>query len=233
MPLSGEVILAVQLSIRGTGYAFAYGAHKLSELDLHEGLNSNEKQNELKDWIFEMPIDHIDYGVCDGRPGLATAACLPPEIAISPSQFIVALGSHDDADPEEFGDPDEVINHLLKTFCRQADANLLYEVYVVAGDDIWLLSEEDGDHDVFEASGYYNDHFKQALWGWHLGHAPTHDDHFPGFPLVRDKNFSWMTARWTLGSYTNDDLAEMMDSMSVTPPRCELTVLRLVDSLGT
>ena len=41
------------------------------------------------------------------------------------------------------GEPAEVIHGLLETFCRQADANLLPEIYVVAGDDIWLLNQED------------------------------------------------------------------------------------------
>ena len=193
LPLRRDMILAVQLSIRGTGYAVAHGAARLSEIDLHEGVNGEE--NELKDWIFYFPIDHLttDYDVADGRPGLETVAWLPPEIAIMPQHFLVALESHGDADPEEFGDPDDVIGrHLLEIFCREADANLLYEIYVVAGDDIWSFSrkEDDGEHDPFEAHGYYHDHFKQPLQGWHAGHPPTHDDHLPWFPLVREKNFS-------------------------------------------
>ena len=219
LPLRRDMILAVQLSIRETGRAVAHGAARLSEIDLHEGVNGGE--NKLKDWIFQFPIDQltIDYDVADGRPGLATAAWLPREIAIIPSHFLVALESHGDADPEEFGDPEDVIGrHLLEIFCREADANLRYEIYVVAGDDIWSFSrkENDGEHDPFEAHGYYHDHFKQPLQGWHAGHPPTHDDHLPWFPLVREKNFSWTQARWTLGSYTNvGGLAEMMESMSV------------------
>jgi hypothetical protein len=222
LPLRRDMILAVQLSMRRTGRAVAHGAARLSEIDLHEGLSRNYvEENEIKDWIFEFPIDQltIDYDVADGRPGLATAAWLPREIAILPQHFLVALESHADAEPEEFGDPDAVIGrHLLEIFCREADANLLYEIYVVAGDDIWSFSrkENDGEHDPMEAEGYYNDHFKQPLQGWHAGHPPTHDDHLPWFPLVREKNFSWTQARWTLGSYTNvGGLAEMMESMSV------------------
>ena len=84
LPLRGEVILAVQLSIRGTGCAFAHGTRRLSELDLHRALcsSSRNNHNKLKDWMFEFPMDHIDPDVLDG-PGLAAAISLPEKIVIS------------------------------------------------------------------------------------------------------------------------------------------------------
>ena len=217
LPLRGEVILAVQLSIRGSGCAFAHGTRRLSELDLHRALcsSSRNNHNKLKDWMFEFPMDHIDPDVLDG-PGLAAAISLPEKIVISPEHFRVGTSS---AGHVQWGEPDEVIHRLLETFCRQADANLLPEFYVVAGDDIWLLSEEDDNFDAEESFDYYNDHFKQPFRFWHSGdYTPSPDDDphdLPWFPVVRHNQFSWMTARWTHGSYGGDGFADLMESMSV------------------
>ena len=216
LPLRGEVILAVQLSIRGTGCVIAHGTRRLSELDLHKGLNRNYVQeNEIKDWMFDMPMDHIDQDFVDG-PGLAAALSLPQRIAVSPEQFLLGTPA---AGHVQWGEPAEVARRLLETFCRQADANLLPEFYVVAGDDIWLLSEEDDNFDAEESFDYYNDHFKQPFRFWHSGdYTPSPDDDphdLPWFPVVRHNQFSWMTARWTHGSYGGDGFADLMESMSV------------------
>jgi len=217
LPLRGEAILAVQLSIRGTGCAFAHGTRRLSELDLHRALcsSSRNNHNKLKDWMFEFPMDHIDPDVLDG-PGLAAAISLPEKIVISPEHFRVGTPGRSIS---IWGEPDEVIHGLLETFCRQADANLLPEFYVVAGDDIWLLSEEDDNFDAEESFDYYNDHFKQPFRFWHSGdYTPSPDDDphdLPWFPVVRHNQFSWMTARWTHGSYGGDGFADLMESMSV------------------
>ena len=80
LPLRGEVILAVQLSVRSTGHAFAYGARRLSELDLYR---KPIRLTEVKDWMFDMPMDHIDQDFVDGV-GLAAALSLPQQIVVSP-----------------------------------------------------------------------------------------------------------------------------------------------------
>jgi hypothetical protein len=219
LPLRGEVILAVQLSIRGTGCVIAHGTRRLSELDLHRNLCSSSRNNHntLKDWMFEFPMDRIDHDVLDG-PDLAAALSLPEKIVISPEHFRVGTSSAGSI--RRWGEPEEVIHHLLETFCRQADANLLPEIYVVAGDDIWLLSEEDDEFDPRESFDYFHDHFKEPLRFWHNGdYTPSPDDDphdLPWFPVVRHNQFSWMTARWTHGSYGGDGFADMMESMSVT-----------------
>lgn len=211
LPLRGEVILAVQLSVRSTGHAFAYGARRLSELDLYR---KPIRLTEVKDWMFDMPMDHIDEDFVDG-PGLAAALSLPQRIAVSPEQFRLGTPS---AGHVQWGEADEVIHGLLETFCRQADANLLPEFYVVAGDDIWLVNQEEKS-DARNSFDYYHDHFKMPLHAWHTGHyTPSPDDDpyaLPWFPLVQHKHFPWMTARWTLGSYGGDGFADMMESMSV------------------
>ena len=217
LPLRGEVILAVQLSIRGSGCAFAHGTRRLSELDLHRPRTQFDirDENDVKDWMFDMPMDHIDEDFVNG-PGLAAALSLPEKIAVSPERFLVGTPSADNV--LVWGEPDKVIPNLLETFCRQADANLLPEIYVVAGDNIWLLNREDKS-DASDSFEYYHDHFQGPLHAWHTGHyTPSSDDDpfaLPWFPLVWHKHFPWMTARWTLGSYGGDGFADMMESMSV------------------
>ena len=221
LPLRGEVILAVQLSVRSTGHAFAYGARRLSELDpdLHRTqYPRGNNNNEVKDWMFDMPMDHIDQDFVDG-PGLAAALSLPQRIAVSPEKFLLGTPA---AGHVQWGEPAEVARRLLETFCRQADANLLPEIYVVAGDDIWLLNQE-GRYayrsDARESFDYYHDHCQGPLHDWHTGHyTPSPDDDpyaLPWFPLVQHKHFPWMTARWTLGSYGGDGFADLMESTSV------------------
>ena len=216
LPLRGEVILAVQLSIRGTGCVIAHGTRRLSELDLHAHNFSGYSENSLRDWNFEFPMDHVDHDVLDG-PGLAAALSLPGQIAISPGHFLVGTPNADHV--PVWGEPDEVIHRLLETFCRQADANLLPEIYVVAGDEIWRISEEDDVFDAEESFDYYNDHFKQPFRFWHSGdYTPSPDDDphdLPWFPVVRHNQLCFMTARWTHGSYGGDGFADLMESMSV------------------
>ena len=238
LPLCGEVILAVQLSVRSTGHAFAYGARRLSELDLHHPFARGQKENEIKNWDFVMPLAHIDEHFVDGEDfmwftdsQLAQLLSLPHYIAISPERGLVAAGNHKDTnddgcwdDPHEdpdtdWRDPDEVIPNLLETACRQFDANLLSEIYVVAGDDIWLLSQEDdefsigSDADMDQRLRAYHRHFKRVFQAWQAGDAPSDDD-CPSLPVVRHKNFDSFEAQWTLATYTNIfGKSELMRSM--------------------
>ena len=124
LPLRRDMILAVQLSIRGSGCAFAHGTRRLSELDLHRPRTQFDirDENDVKDWMFDMPMDHIDEDFVNG-PGLAAALSLPEKIAVSPERFLVGTPSADNV--LVWGEPDKVIPNLLETFCRQADANLL------------------------------------------------------------------------------------------------------------
>ena len=233
LPLRGEVILAVQLSVRSTGHAFAYGARRLSELDVHERLSGGEKANEIKDWNFEMPLAHIDEDFVDGKERwwstdspLAELLSLPHYIAIFPERGLVATGNRTDTgeedwewdDPEvpetHWRDPDEVIPNLLETVCRKFDASLLSEIYVVAGDDIWQLSQEDGQFSMDETLHYYREKFKGVLQAWQAGDAPSHDDDCPWLPVIRHKNFDEFEMRWTLAMYTNiHGRSELMGSM--------------------
>ena len=167
LPLRGEVILAVQLSVRGTGCAFAHGTRRLTGLDLHPSTPFRSRRR--------MP-QGLDVRVSNGPhrsrrarcgPGLAAALSLP-QIAISPEHFL-ATGTPNADHVPVWGEPDEVIHRLLETFCRQADANLLPEIYVVAGDDIWLLSRRRRKSSTRRSFDYYNDHFKQPFRFWHFG----------------------------------------------------------------
>ena len=235
LPLRGEIILAVQLSVRSTGHAFAYGARRLSELDVHARSSDGVKENEIKNWNFEMPLAHIDEDFVDGKERwwstdspLADLLSLPHYIAISPERGLVATGNRTNTDEEDWEwddpevpdtdwrDPDEVIPNLLETACRQFDANLLSEIYVVAGDDIWLLSQENGESSMDETLHYYQQNFKRVFQAWQAGDAPSNDDDCPWLPVIRHKNVDEFEMRWTLAMYTNiHGRSELMRSMKI------------------
>ena len=236
LPLRGEIILAVQLSVRSTGHAFAYGARRLSELDVHARLSDGVKENEIKDWNFEMPLAHIDEDFVDGKETwwhtdspLANLLSLPHYIAISPERGLVATGNRTNTDEEDWEwddpevpdtawrEPDEVISNLLETACRQFDANLLSEIYVVAGDDIWLLSQENGESSMDETLHYYEQNFKRVFQAWQAGDAPSRDDEIPWLPVIRHEHSDEFETRWTLAMYTDIKVGpSLMSTMKIS-----------------
>ena len=65
LPLRGEVILAVQLSM-AESLRFAHGVAAPLGVGPPPRSQFDDATTTMRDWMFDMPMDHIDHDVLDG-----------------------------------------------------------------------------------------------------------------------------------------------------------------------
>ena len=204
-PLRGDVILAVQMSVRADAewhrahefgtiptewyQPFAHGALRLAALRWNSTVYSLEVPLEVAGDALFRELRHV--------------LALPAYVELHPEQQVV-LG---DGSYEGGGDPAEFIPMVLETFLRESRRFLRQDMYIVAGDQIWILNHQglapvaahlelDTTMTCFEQ--FFEEPFRRLC----DGHQPGNDSEAPWFPVARDidSNFG-MLSQWRLGLY--------------------------------
>jgi len=205
-PPRGDVILAVQMSVRADAawhrahnfgtistewyQPFAHGAIRLAARRWNDTVYSLAVPLELaeEDALFRE-LRHV--------------LALPAYFEMRLDQEAVVCDNY-----EGGGDPAEFIPEILDIFLRECRRFVRLDLYIVAGDQIWLLNEHgrapDAGHldELHTTMTCFEQFFDEPFRRLCDGHQPGGDDEAPWFPVAREieTNFG-MVSEWRLGLY--------------------------------
>ena len=220
-PLRGDVILAVQMSVRADAawhrahnfgtistewyQPFAHGAVRLAAHDLKEGLRErNWIEDGVNGYMFDVPLELAEEDALFRE--LRHVLALPAYFEMRLDQEAVVCDNY-----EGGGDPAEFIPEILDIFLRECRRFVRLDLYIVAGDQIWLLNEHgrapnagrlDELHTTMTCfEQFFDEPFRRLC----DGHQPENDSEAPWFPVAReiDSNFV-MRSEWRLGLYDHN-----------------------------
>ena len=218
-PLRGDVILAAQMSVRSDAtlhaaynfstistewyQPFAHGAVRLAEHDLKEGIRERNWEGDgVSGYMFDVPLELAGDALFRE---LRHVLALPAYFELHPEQQAVVA----DGSIEGGGDPAEFIPRVLETFLRESRRFVRQDLYIVAGDQIWLLNTQGLaptagplDDEIHMTMTCFEQFFEEPFRRLCDGHQPGGDDEAPWFPVAREieTNFG-MVSEWRLGLY--------------------------------
>ena len=207
-PLRGDVILAVQMSVRSD--AVWHRAHNFGTIstEWYQPFAHGAVRLEARRWndtLYSLAVPLEVAGDALFRE-LRHVLALPAYFELHPEQQAV-LG---DGSYEGGGDPAEFIPMVLETFLRESRRFVRQDMYIVAGDQIWLLNNQGlapvaAHLELDTTMTCYDEFFEPSFRRLCDGHQPGNDSEAPWFPIARDidSNFG-MLSQWRLGLYDHD-----------------------------